>query len=531
MSHRRPTSPRWLALLAGALAMAGQALAREQPRELIEARDELRDALPAEQRVELPTNPAGLVVAWLIEALNTGDLGENPESRFDPAYLRSVPLKDFASELAAMHTDAFDGRDARPVRIDQVSDRGDSISVAIAAEGGRIALNIFALVDDQGRIAALRIAPDTMRGATAARGGDGGGDRGANDGDDKDRRSRGWRGLTDELGDLPGTTALGVYELIPRDRSQPALGFELLVVAGRNEDTPLAIGSTFKLWVLGALAEDVAQGLHAWTDALPIDEARKSLPSGIMQTKPPGTSSPLAEYAELMIALSDNTATDHLIHLLGRERVEAFMGEHTEQAIRNRPLLTTREVFQLKLAPDATLRTRFANASVEARRAMLAPGGEVSSIQPTLELAQGWTTPRDIDTIEWFASVRDLATTMGALRSLELRTATPDAAAQPAQPAPLARALRTNPGLSFDRTIFPSVGFKGGSEPGVLQGTWLLERADRRWFVLSLTWNNPDDPVSTATWARFVSRAATLLARDGAFEGQAIKPGPPEGGL
>lgn len=35
------------------------------------------------------------------------------------------------------------------------------------------------------------------------------------------------------------------------------------------------------------------------------------------------------------------------------------------------------------------------------------------------------------------------------------------------------------------------IGFKGGSEPGVLNLTWLLRDKAGAWHVLTLGWNNP----------------------------------------
>jgi hypothetical protein len=39
------------------------------------------------------------------------------------------------------------------------------------------------------------------------------------------------------------------------------------------------------------------------------------------------------------------------------------------------------------------------------------------------------------------------------------------------------------------------VGYKGGSEFGVLSTTWLLDRADGRTFFYSVGFKNPDGPV------------------------------------
>ena len=51
--------------------------------------------------------------------------------------------------------------------------------------------------------------------------------------------------------------------------------------------------------------------------------------------------------------------------------------------------------------------------------------------------------------------------------------------------------LSTEPYLNLDKTIWPYAGAKAGSEAGVANFTWLLRRADGRWFVVSLTLNNP----------------------------------------
>jgi hypothetical protein len=66
--------------------------------------------------------------------------------------------------------------------------------------------------------------------------------------------------------------------------------------------------------------------------------------------------------------------------------------------------------------------------------------------------------------------------------------------------------------LPFDGAVWPYVGFKGGSELGVLSGTWVLERADGRQFVLSIGFRNPDGPVETATAVGVMGAARDRLA-------------------
>ena len=50
--------------------------------------------------------------------------------------------------------------------------------------------------------------------------------------------------------------------------------------------------------------------------------------------------------------------------------------------------------------------------------------------------------------------------------------------------------LSANPGIGVDPAVWPFVGYKGGSEFGVLNLTWLLQRADGRWFFLALGLND-----------------------------------------
>lgn len=92
-------------------------------------------------------------------------------------------------------------------------------------------------------------------------------------------------------------------------------------VLALEEDTPLAVASAFKLLVLAALREEVEAGRRAWDEVVRLEEAWKSLPSGLLQGWPEGSPLTLHTLAALMISLSDNTATDALIALLGRERL------------------------------------------------------------------------------------------------------------------------------------------------------------------------------------------------------------------
>ena len=83
-----------------------------------------------------------------------------------------------------------------------------------------------------------------------------------------------------------------------------------------------------------------------------------------------------------------------------------------------------------------------------------------SSVDPLpLSEVQGSTQPRDIDKIEWFGSPDDICRAFVGLQQLSH---------QP-KLSPIASIFSVNKGgLGLDPSEWPTVWFKGGSEPGVL---------------------------------------------------------------
>ncbi|MEZ0228688.1 MAG: serine hydrolase, partial [Planctomycetota bacterium] len=293
--------------------------------------------------------------------------------------------------------------------------------------------------------------------------------------------------LEKEAAKLPGKVSFCVARL--GSRSPAAL-------AAVNPDEALGIGSAFKLWVLGQLVEDVAQGKRKWTDVTPLAAARRSLPSGMLQGWPDGSPVTLHTLASLMISISDNTATDHLVALLGREKIErhlAVMGAVTSP--RRVPLLMTSDMFRLKWGTRKDAAKRFIEGDLVGKRAVLAeidrdPLPEVGAITPE---------PKLIAELEWFASANDLVRTLDWLRAATARDETARGA------------LSINNG-GVDANGWRWIGFKGGSEPGVLELAWLLERSDGAWFTVCIGANDPSGEVSSAKVGSIAQRAIELLA-------------------
>jgi beta-lactamase class A len=147
--------------------------------------------------------------------------------------------------------------------------------------------------------------------------------------------------------------------------------------AGSSGAQPLA--SMFKLFVLGALAHQIAAGRVSWNQELTVTAAVKSGGSGSLQDVPAGTRIPVRQTAAKMISISDNTAADMLIHLVGRPAVQAQDRQWSGYAGLNVPFLTTRELFLLKIHP-----------ALASRYLSLAPGergvpgllGRPAAVQP-----------------------------------------------------------------------------------------------------------------------------------------------------
>lgn len=284
---------------------------------------------------------------------------------------------------------------------------------------------------------------------------------------------------------LPGSAGFGIYRL---GSGKPEL------VAGFNPQRQFGIGSAFKLWVLDALAADVAAKRRKWSDVVSL--GRPSLPSGDMRKWPPGSPVTLHTLAVAMISDSDNTATDTLIGVVGRERIGQHLlaTGHSAPAL-TLPFLTTLEAFALKAGPVAE-RDAYGAADDATQARMLtalAPRLDAGKIDPAFLSGK----PNAIATIEWFASAEDLAELLDSLRR---------------RPDPAVMAiLGVNPGLGPDSAArYARVGFKGGSEPGVLNLTWLVQSKDGSWYAVTASWNDPDREVDLQ---RFLGLGQRLLAQ------------------
>jgi beta-lactamase class A len=256
------------------------------------------------------------------------------------------------------------------------------------------------------------------------------------------------------------------------------------VRAALNPTYSLGVGSAFKLSVLDVLKSQIAAKKLTWQTIVPLQARFKSLPSGKLQTWPDGTTLTVQSLAALMISESDNTATDHLIQLVGRENIEATTTQ-------NQPFLMTRELFQIKASGNKALLERYRKGDLAQKRIVLA---ELAK-RPLPNVAEfEGVQPNALD-VEWFFTPAQLCDRIDRLFDLPL--------------------MSINPGIARSPD-WQKVVFKGGSEPGVMNLTTGLQGKNGQRYCVVATWNH-DRPVDEA---KFVGLYGGLI--------DFLKPAPPK---
>lgn len=298
-------------------------------------------------------------------------------------------------------------------------------------------------------------------------------------------------GFVEELRALPGETNLLVVKLEQTG---------LTPIIAHNAERELALGSAFKLYVLSELVRAVNARERKWADVTTLEAKFTSLPSGMLQTWPVGAPVTLHTLASLMISISDNTAADQLLMTLGRERVERMLAAtgHAKPEL-NAPFLSTLEMFKLKGEPTGQAASAYLALDAQGRRAYLANTVAAIKRADANPFADG--RPAYVDKIEWFASAADMCRLMNWLR---LQTESDKTARE---------ILTINPGsgLTIPRDKWQYVGFKGGSEPGVLNMTYLLQSSKGDWYAFSLGWNNPQAALQNEKLFPLVQRLFQLI--------------------
>ena len=416
-----------------------------------------------------PDAPVGRQLTWFLRAM--ADIPLSPQvirAHFDSGFVAQISpaqLNSVLENLPAVGASLTGLLWQNPAR-------DPDVLLALASFGGQ-QLTVKIAVDGAGLIAGLLLTPYQPAPAS-------------------------WAQVDRQLAALAPDAGLLAARVSPGGVCTPV--HEVAAAAAR----PLA--SMFKLFVLGALAHQVAGGRVSWDQDLKVTAALKSGGSGSLQDDPDGTRLPVQQTAAMMISISDNTAADMLIHLVGRSAVQAQDRQWSAHAALNVPFLTTREAFLLKYLHPA-LAQRYLSLAPGQRAAFLA--SSVDSLpfsQAQMQADASGSLPADIDTIEWFASPDDICRAFAGLQQL---------AAQPGL-APLGPILSPGfGGIGLDPAQWPTVWYKGGSEPGVLTLGYLATDSKGQTFVVVAMLGDPAATLSPSavTGLQAIIQGAFELAR------------------
>jgi beta-lactamase class A len=120
--------------------------------------------------------------------------------------------------------------------------------------------------------------------------------------------------LRARIADFPGTVSLYAKNL------------DTGVAVGIRESDPVRTASTIKLPILLSVFDAVARGQAKWTDPLTVTTAEKASGTGIIASEiSDGVQLPLRDAANLMMVLSDNTATNLILERFSADSVNAYL--------------------------------------------------------------------------------------------------------------------------------------------------------------------------------------------------------------
>ena len=248
-----------------------------------------------------------------------------------------------------------------------------------------------------------------------------------------------------------------------------------------NETEPLGVGSAFKLFVLKALNEKIKQKKAKWETVIKTDKNYFSLQSGFLQTWEDKSPITLKSLANLMISISDNTATDLLITYLGRDFVEKYSPKRVS------PFLKTSEMFKLKWGVDKKVTENFINGSPKEKLQILKDIEKFDINKVKFD-----ASPTLISKLEWFISAKELCEVIYDVKDNT--------------------ALQINTGIGLKKDKWNYVGYKGGSEPGVLNLTFLVQKEKiSDYYCVSVTLNNESKEVDQKKIIELVSRLVVLI--------------------
>ncbi|TDD30991.1 serine hydrolase, partial [Nonomuraea terrae] len=378
---------------------------------------------------EIPDTPAGRQLRWLFDAVTRAPLSESELSgHFEAAFLASVTPARLNQTLVSL----------ADMRLEELlQSRPNALVARVTAAGTPFTVQLD--VNAAGLINGLLFQPVTPPPATP----------------------RSWDEIDERLSRTAPRTGFLAAELTRNGTCVPVHA----VAAGQA----FPLGSMIKLYVLGAVSEAVDKGRFGWDTELTITPELRSPGTGGLADRPDNSRVTVREAAKLMISISDNTATDLLIHQVGRKAVERTLRAWGAHDKRNVPLMTTRELFLLKGVDYPSRAEHYLSLGDAEQRAYL---DDVVAEWP-LSRIEPWTKPRELDRLEYFASPTEICRAYAGLVKL--------------RDDRVGEIMSINDaGLGLDRNKWPQVWYKGGSEVGLDDMSFLARTSAGKSYVVTV---------------------------------------------
>ena len=416
----------------------------------------------ANGQFQLPNTPAANQMTWIIEQLAASSTSiADINNRFDPATLAGISAAQWQSFFDTLRGVVANGTIQDIITMTPTNIR---VLVGNASEPGNGQFMTLTTGYGSGLIKSFGASGFPLNGSSTG----------------LDVRTFDYAQTADRLATLAGELGVLVAEIDANNQCTPI--FE------RNAGQPFSTASIFKVWVMGAVARAIEDGVIAPADTVPLISDYIT-PGGTINDEPLNTPISVTDLAALMLGISDNTATEALFRLVGRDRNEAILTEFNHANLDAMlPFLSMNEAFHLYWSVSPADALAYINGTEQFQRDYL--DNTLTPLGPVTSFPQANANTL-VDAL-WQGSPYDVCNAMAGLRRF---TDTSDGFAT-ADQAYGAETVGVNIRSRWER-----VWFKGGSlgDPqGQVVGTygWLLESDNRGAFAVIAMGNN--DPAGAA---------------------------------
>ncbi|MEM7054013.1 MAG: serine hydrolase [Pseudomonadota bacterium] len=240
----------------------------------------------------------------------------------------------------------------------------------------------------------------------------------------------------------------------------------------RQAMTTRGLGSVFKMWVLGGVATELSQNQINADDTVTL-VAEELGAGGTININPLGTVFSVQDMATLMMGISDNTATDHLHELVGRDLIGQIVEEYgVADPDLLRPFLNISEQFHVFSRFDLPTAQSYVNGSESFQQQFLVNqieplGSSVPEFYPFLHediITNGTWAASPVDICQTLAGLYDTSEQNDAFETVDI-------------------AMGSTAAFPNIRDEWDRVWYKGGSlsssvdDLNILANAWLLENS------------------------------------------------------